>query len=97
MKASSSRGRKLSPTAQRIREIQKGNPVPKAAVAKVISRWDHDVAQQFKQRKAIRDLDRRNREKMLGKLLTSFSKGGLNNQVQHLSGRVLRWEPTTSI
>jgi tripartite-type tricarboxylate transporter receptor subunit TctC len=23
--------------------------------------------------------------------------GGLNNQVQHLSGRVLRWEPTTSI
>ena len=25
------------------------------------------------------------------------SKGGLNNQVQHLSGRVLRWEPTTSI
>jgi putative ABC transport system substrate-binding protein len=24
-------------------------------------------------------------------------QGGLNNQVQHLSGRVLRWEPTTSI
>jgi hypothetical protein len=23
--------------------------------------------------------------------------GGLNNQVQHLFGRVLRWEPTTSI
>ena len=23
--------------------------------------------------------------------------GRLNNQVQHLSGRVLRWEPTTSI
>ena len=22
---------------------------------------------------------------------------GLNNQVQHISGRVLRWEPTTSI
>jgi hypothetical protein len=31
--------------------------------------------------------------------LTSIidSKGWLNNQVQHLSGRVLRWEPTTSI
>jgi hypothetical protein len=26
-----------------------------------------------------------------------LEKGGLNNQVQHLSGRVLRWEPTTSI
>jgi hypothetical protein len=25
------------------------------------------------------------------------SESGLNNQVQHLSGRVLRWEPTTSI
>jgi hypothetical protein len=25
------------------------------------------------------------------------NEGGLNNQVQHLSGRVLRWEPTTSI
>jgi hypothetical protein len=28
---------------------------------------------------------------------TMIWKGGLNNQVQHLSGRVLRWEPTTSI
>jgi hypothetical protein len=27
----------------------------------------------------------------------TISLGGLNNQVQHLSGRVLRWEPTTSI
>ena len=26
-----------------------------------------------------------------------FYEGGLNNQVQHLSVRVLRWEPTTSI
>jgi hypothetical protein len=26
-----------------------------------------------------------------------ITMGGLNNQVQHLSGRVLRWEPTTSI
>ena len=26
-----------------------------------------------------------------------YSLGGLNNQVQHLSGRVLRWEATTSI
>jgi hypothetical protein len=28
---------------------------------------------------------------------TLFRLGRLNNQVQHLSGRVLRWEPTTSI
>jgi hypothetical protein len=74
MKASTPRSKKLSPIAQRIRDVQKGKPVPKTAVSRVISRWNDDVARKFKQRKAIRDLDSKSREKMLGRFLTNFSK-----------------------
>jgi len=68
------RNRKLSPVAQRIRAIQKGEAVPKTAVSKVISRWNEDVARKFRERKTIRDLDRTYREKISAKFLESFSK-----------------------
>jgi iron(III) transport system ATP-binding protein len=37
------------------------------------------------------------REQVTAALRLVEMEGGLNNQVQHLSVRVLRWEPTTSI
>src|SRR5262249_50285702 len=59
---------------QKIRAIQKGQPVPKTAISKVIARWNQDIARKFHERKAILDEDHKYREKLMAKLLENFAK-----------------------
>jgi hypothetical protein len=66
--------RKESKAAERVRSIQKGGPIPKSAVAKVISRRNQDVTKKFQERKAIRDEYRKFRDRLMAKYSATFPR-----------------------
>ncbi|HMK30872.1 MAG TPA: hypothetical protein VK473_14400 [Terriglobales bacterium] len=60
--------------AQRIRAIQKGEPIPKRAIEEVTARWSQEVTRKFEERKSIRSEDRKHRDKLTARLQDIFGK-----------------------